>query len=136
MANHWLFKEEPSSYSFEDLESDGATVWNGVRNNLAAKYLRQVEKGDEIFYYHTGNQRAAVGIMRAASDAYPDPDADEDRWVVVDVEPVRRLDRPVELGTLKKEEAFDGSDLVRIPRLSVAPIDERQWKRVLELSST
>src|SRR4029079_11046684 len=98
---NWLFKEEPSSYSFSDLVKDGRTVWAGVKNPLAQKHLRGVKKGDRIFYYHTGNQKAVVGVARAAGDAYPDPRDKAGKAVVVDVTPERALTRPVTLAEIK-----------------------------------
>ena len=134
MPNRWLFKEEPTKYSFADLVNDRRTEWDGVRNNLALKHLRQVREGDEVLYYQTGKERAAVGIMRVVSDPYPDPSADNERFVLVDVEPVRELASPVTLAALKEEPSFADSPLVRIPRLSVMPVTDAQWKAVLELA--
>ena len=131
MAKHWLFKEEPSKYSFEDFVRDGGTVWDGVRNNLALKHLRQARKGDEFLYYHTGKERAVVGAGRITSDPYPDPGADNERFVVVDVKPRRKLRQPVTLDELKGAKAFADSPLARIPRLSVMPLTATQWRTVL-----
>ena len=128
MAKRWLFKEEPSNYHFGRLEEDGSTLWDGVRNNWAQKNLRSVRTGDQVLYYHTGKERAVVGIAAVTSDPYPDP-ADES-LVVVDVEPVRRLERPVKLAEIKASEEFADSPLVRIGRLSVVPITAKQWKVV------
>jgi predicted RNA-binding protein with PUA-like domain len=96
-AMNWLFKEEPSHYSFDELVKDKKTVWSGVRNPLAQKHLRSVRKGDGIFYYHTGNEKAVVGIAKALGDAYPDPADKAGKQVVVDVAPARKLARPVTL---------------------------------------
>lgn len=134
MAKRWLFKEEPTKYCFDDLTRDRQTVWDGVRNNLALQHLRKVRKGDEILFYHTGKVRAAVGTMTATSDPYPDPATDNDRIVVVDVEVGTRLERPVNLKELKQDPAFDGSELARIPRLSVMPLTAPQWRSVLRLA--
>ena len=130
----WLFKEEPDHYSYADLEKDGRALWDGVENNLARKHLRQVKKGDRIFYYHTGKEKAIVAEMRAAADAMPDPASDDDKAVVVKVEPVKKLRRPVTLEEIKKDPQFAGWDLVRIGRLSVMPVSDQQWQRVEELS--
>lgn len=127
MANTWLLKEEPTHYSFGDLVKEGRTRWEGVKNPLAQKYLRQVRKGDRILYYHTGKEKAIVGIARAASDAYPDPKKGE-RFPVVDVEPVERLARPVTLAEIKGDPTFKDFPLVRLPRLSVMPVTAEQWK--------
>jgi predicted RNA-binding protein with PUA-like domain len=134
MSQRWLFKEEPSKYSFDDLARDGRTVWDGVRNNLALQHLRKVRQGDEIFFYHTGKERAVVGTMVAVGLPYPDPSAEHERFVVVDVEVGARLERPVTLKELKQVPAFEGSELVRIPRLSVMPVTTAQWRSVMRLA--
>lgn len=130
---YWLFKEEPDHYPYAELEKDGATRWNGVTNNLARKNLRQVRRGDEIFYYHTGKEKAVVGVMRAARDSQPDPEGKDAKAVVVEVEPVRRLQHPVPLSQIKQDDLLADWDLVRLPRLSVLPVTEAQWRRVQEL---
>lgn len=132
MAN-WLLKTEPGDYSFEDLERDGSTVWDGVRNNFALKFLREVSRGDRALVYHTGNERAVVGIARVASDPYPDPEAEDDRFMVFDLEPDRRLPRPVPLADVKADPAFADFHLVRISRLSVMPVPAPLWKRLLRM---
>ncbi|MGH9362122.1 MAG: EVE domain-containing protein [Thermoanaerobaculia bacterium] len=130
MARRWLFKEEPTHYSFADLVRDRRTVWDGIENALARKHLREVRKGDPILYYHTGEVRAVVAIARAASDAYPDPKRKDGKAVVVDVEPVKALDRPVPLSAIKAQPAFKDFPLVRISRLSVMPVSEAEWRRI------
>ena len=132
----WLFKEEPSSYSFAEFSRDGRTVWAGVKNPLAQKHLRSVKKGDNIFYYHTGNEKSVVGIAKAASDAYPDPKDKAGKAVVVDVVPVRALARPVTLAEVKASKAFASFPLTRLPRLSVMPVTEAEWKEIERLSGT
>lgn len=131
---YWLCKEEPTHYSFDDLVRDGKTRWAGVQNNLALKHIRSMHKGDQILYYHTGGEKAVVGIMEAASDPYPDPDAKDARLVVIDVKPVRTLAKPVTLAEIKADPAFKDWELVRISRLSVMPVSASQWQRVLNLS--
>src|SRR6266545_181587 len=101
MTMNWLFKEEPTSYGYDALVKDRNTQWVGVRNQLAQKHLRGIKKGDRIFYYHTGNEKAVVGIARAASDAYPDPRKKDGKTVVVDIEPLETLPRPVALSEIK-----------------------------------
>ncbi|HMC67126.1 MAG TPA: EVE domain-containing protein [Gemmataceae bacterium] len=130
----WLFKEEPEHYSYADLERDGATLWEGVTNNLARVHLRQVRKGDRILYYHTGKEKAVVGEMRALADAEPDPDAEDPKAVVVRVEPVKRWKQPVPLARIKSDPDMKDWELVRLPRLSVMPVSEEQWRRVEKLS--
>ena len=135
MARTWLLKEEPTHYSFDDLVADGETRWDGVRNPLAQKHLRAVRKGDRILYYHTGKEKSIVGIARAASDAYPDPKGGT-RAVAVDVEPVRKLARPVALSEIKGKPEFRDFALVRIPRLSVMPVTGAQWRTIEKMSKS
>jgi predicted RNA-binding protein with PUA-like domain len=130
----WLFKEEPTHYSFDQLLKDGGATWNGVQNNMALKNLRSVRKGDEILFYHTGEEKRVVGIMKATSDSYPDPDSKDGKLVVVDVKPVRKLRNAVSLAEMKSDPRFAGFDLLRLPRLSVMPVPEKFWKQILELS--
>jgi predicted RNA-binding protein with PUA-like domain len=132
----WIFKQEPTCYSFSDLRRDGRTVWDGVSNALARKNLRQIKRGDLVLFYHTGKEKAVVGIMRAAADARDAPAPDDPKAVVVEVEPVGPLPRPVTLAEIKAESALAHWDFVRLPRLSVAPVTESQWKRIEELSAT
>jgi predicted RNA-binding protein with PUA-like domain len=132
---YWLFKQEPGCYSFADLERDGKTVWDGVANSLARRNLRQVKRGDQILFYHTGKEKAVVGEMKAASDARTDFDKDDPSAVVIDVQPVRRL-HPVSLARIKEDPQLASWDLVRLPRLSVVPVTEAQWRRVEEISKT
>jgi predicted RNA-binding protein with PUA-like domain len=127
---YWLFKEEPDHYSFADLERDGKTVWDGVKNNLARKHLRQVRGGDRIWYYHTGDEKAIVGEARAAADAAADPNGEDPGAVAVELEPGRRLHRPVPLSEIKDDPLLADWDLVRLPRLSVMPATAAQWRRV------
>ena len=128
----WLFKEEPTHYNFADLERDGKTSWDGVTNNLALKYLRQVRPGDRVLFYSTGKEKAVIGEMRVAGEPRAGGGGE---GVAVEVEPVRRLPRPVSLGRIKEDELLRGWDLVRLPRLSVVPVTAEQWQRVEELSA-
>ncbi|MGB2714671.1 MAG: EVE domain-containing protein [Vicinamibacterales bacterium] len=127
---NWLMKEEPSNYSYDDLARDGRTAWTGVRNPLAQKHLRSIRRGDRIFFYHTGNEKAVVGIARAAGDAYPDPADKTGKLYAVDVEPVKKLPGPVTLASIKAEKAFASFPLVRMARLSVMPVSDDEWKRI------
>jgi predicted RNA-binding protein with PUA-like domain len=131
---NWLFKEEPGNYSFDALVKDKKTVWSGVKNPLAQKHLRSVKRGDRIFYYHTGDEKAVVGIAKALGDAYPDPDDETGKQSVVDVAPVEKLGRPVTLAEIKADPAFKTFPLVRISRLSVMPVTDVEWRRILERS--
>ena len=134
MPMNWLFKEEPENYSFGQFTKDGGTSWSGVRNPLAQKHLRSVKKGDRVFYYHTGSEKAVVGIARATSDAYPDPADKMGKAVVVDVAPVRPLDRPVTLAEIKASKTFAAFALTRLPRLSVMPVSEAEWNEIEKMS--
>jgi predicted RNA-binding protein with PUA-like domain len=130
---YWLFKEEPSHYSFDDLKRDKKAVWSGVKNNLALSHLRKVAKGDQVFFYHTGDEKAVVGIMEVVKGAYPDPDQQDPRQVVVDVKPVRPLHRPVPLAEIKANKTFGDLALVRISRLSVMPVSPTHWAEIERL---
>jgi len=130
----WLVKEEPEHYAFAQLERDRRTTWSGVRNPLAQKHLRGMRKGDEILYYHTGKEKAVVGVARAAGDAYPDPDDASGKAFVVDVEPVRRLKSAVTLQAIKADRAFAAFPLVRMGRLSVMPVGDAEWARILAMA--
>lgn len=132
---NFLFKEEPTHYSFDDLARDGGTSWTGVKNPLAQKYLRSVKKGDRIFYYHTGSERAVVAIAKATGDAYPDPKDKAGKLVAVNVVPVKRLPRPVTLAEIKARPEFAEFPLVRISRLSVMPVSDREWAEIEKLAS-
>jgi predicted RNA-binding protein with PUA-like domain len=125
---------EPTHYSFDDLVRDGKTSWSGVRNAVAQRHLRGVKKGDRIFYYHTGDEKAVVAVARAASDAYPDPQDADGKLYAVDVAPVEKLPRPVTLKAIKAEAALKEMPLVRIGRLSVMPVGEKEWEKILTMS--
>jgi predicted RNA-binding protein with PUA-like domain len=131
---YWLFKEEPDHYSLDDLFRDKRTVWAGVENNLARKHLRSVQKGDHVLYYHTGKEKSVVGVMQVVKGPYPDPARDDARFVVVDVKPVRRLDRPVSLAEIKSNPKFADFALVRMSRLSVMPVTDEQYAEIERLS--
>jgi predicted RNA-binding protein with PUA-like domain len=130
---YWLMKSEPSSYSWDDLVRDRATEWDGVRNNAARLHLKAMKAGDEAFFYHSMSDKAVVGIMRITRAAQPDPKAPD--WVTVRVEPVRALDRPVTLADIKAEPSLAKMELIRQSRLSVAPVREEEWRRVLEMAA-
>ena len=133
MAN-WLFKEEPTHYSYDDLARDGKTSWTGVKNPLAQKHLRAVQKGDRIFFYHTGSEKAVIGIAKAAAAAYPDPADKTGKLYAVDVVPVKKLKGPVTLASIKADRAFADFPHTRLPRLSVMPVDDETWERIVGMS--
>jgi predicted RNA-binding protein with PUA-like domain len=130
----WLVKEEPEHYNYEQLEKDRKTVWAGVRNPLAQKHLRGIKRGDRIFYYHTGKEKAVVATAKAASDAYPDPSDSTGKLSVVDIVPENKLPRPVTLAEIKSDKAFASFPLVRMSRLSVMPVTDAEWARIEKLS--
>jgi predicted RNA-binding protein with PUA-like domain len=134
MPNAWLLKTEPSIYSYYDLEREGRTTWDGVRNPVALRHLSAMAKGDQVLLYHTGEEKAIVGIVRIRRAAYPDPAASDPRRLVVDLEPVRRLPRPVTLAQVKADPQFARFPLVRIPRLSVMPVTPDEWQALLALA--
>jgi predicted RNA-binding protein with PUA-like domain len=129
---HWLVKSEPSTYSWERFVKEGGTRWDGVRNPAARSHLAAMERGDPVLFYHSGGDKAVVGVARVAREAYPDP-ADA-RWLAVDLEPVKPLPRPVTLAEIKAEKAFAGMPLVRQPRLSVQPVTRAQHDAILALA--
>jgi predicted RNA-binding protein with PUA-like domain len=132
---NFLFKEEPTHYAYDDLARDGKTSWTGVRNPVAQKHLRSVRKGDRIFYYHTGGEKSVVGIAKAAGDAYPDPSDPSGKLYAVDVAPVKKLPRAVTLAEIKADASFAQFPLVRISRLSVMPVSDREWERIEKMAA-
>ena len=131
---NWLFKEEPTHYSYDAFTKDGSTAWSGVKNPVAQRNLRSVKKGDRVFYYHTGDEKAIIGIAKATCDAYPDPKDKTGKAFVVDIAPVKKLPRAVTLKEIKADAAFADFALVRISRLSVMPVSEREWARIETIS--
>ena len=129
---YWLMKSEPESYGWPDLMRDGGAEWDGVRNNAAQLHLKAMTKGDEAFFYHSMSDKAVVGIMRITREAQPDPKDKE--WVSVRVEPVRALDRPVTLAEIKAQPKLAKMELIRQSRLSVAPVRDEEWARILEMA--
>jgi predicted RNA-binding protein with PUA-like domain len=134
MHGGWILKTEPSAYSFDRLAKEGRAVWDGVTNPLALRHLREMAVGDAVLIYHTGDEKAAVGLARVARAAYPDPKSDDPKLVVVDIEYVRPLKHPVSLKAVKANPAFADFALVRMGRLSVVPATAEQWKQLLEMS--
>lgn len=132
----FLVKEEPTHYSFDIFVQDRGTTWSGVRNPLAQKHLRSIRKGDLVFYYHTGDEKQIVGIAKAASDAYLDPSDKAGKAHVVDLVPVKKLTRPVTLAAVKADKRFAEFPLTYMPRLSVMPVSDAQWKSLLKMADT
>jgi predicted RNA-binding protein with PUA-like domain len=135
MNNFWLVKQEPSSYSWSDFVAEGQTSWTGVRNYTARNNLRKMRKGDEVLFYHSGEEKAVVGIAKVMRTAYPDSTAKEDEWSAVDLAPVKPLRRPVTLREIKGNPRLKGIALVRQSRLSVMPLDERAFREILQMAS-
>jgi predicted RNA-binding protein with PUA-like domain len=132
---NWLFKSDPDTYSFEDLQRDRTTVWDGVSNNVALKHLRNTRKGDRVLVYHTGKEKAIVGLAEITGDPHPDPKRDDPRLTVVEIKAGERSSHPVTLEQIKKQPGFKDFDLVRLPRLSVMPVSESQWNALLALAT-
>jgi predicted RNA-binding protein with PUA-like domain len=135
IVGKWLLKTEPGTYSWDDLVRDKRTTWDGVTNAVALKNIRAMTKGNPVIIYHTGDERAAVGVAEVASDPYPDPKAGDAKIVVVDLKPKMKLAKPVSLADIKADPAFAGWDLIRIGRLSVVPVPDAMWKRLETLAS-
>jgi predicted RNA-binding protein with PUA-like domain len=134
MPSYWLLKTEPTTYSFDRLVKEGQAVWDGVRNNLALKYLREMKAGDQLLIYHSGADKAVVGLAKVLKAAYPDPSADDPKIVVVDLAPAGKLPKPVPLAAVKAEPSLADLPLVRLPRLSVMPIPPDAWKKILGMA--
>jgi len=132
--NHWILKTEASTYSFDDLQRAKRAVWDGVKNPLALKHIRSMQPGDAVLIYHTGDEKAVIGLARVTRAAYPDPKQKIAKLVVVDLAAGARLPAPVPLSVIKTDPVFKDLALVRMPRLSVVPATAVQWKRLLQLS--
>ena len=131
---YWLAKTEPETFSYADLEKLGRDRWNGVRNFVALRHIRQMQPGDQVFIYHTGKEKAIVGIAEVVSLPYPDPDADDPRFIVVDLTPRQPLARPVTLKEIKTSEQFSDWELVTQSRLSVMPVSAENWKKIMAMT--
>ena len=131
---HWLVKSEPSTYSWDDLVKEKQTCWSGVRNYAARLHLRDMKKGDEVFFYHSNEGTDIVGIVKVVKEFYQDPTTEEERWVAVDLKPVRKLKKSVTLAQIKAEKKLANMSLVRLGRLSVQPVTDEEWEIVLEMA--
>ena len=132
--NYWLLKTEPGTYSWDDLMREKMARWDGVSNPTALQNIRSMSKGDLVLIYHTGDERAVIGVAEVASSPYPDPKQDNEKYVVIDIKPKTRLARSVSLDEFKRDPAFSGWILLRIGRLSVVPVPANMWKRIEQLS--
>ena len=131
---YWLLKSEPDVYSYADLERDRQTIWDGVNNNLALKHIRTAQLKDLALIYHTGDERRAMGIAEIISLPHADPKLNDPKRAVFDIKAVRSLSQPVTLAQIKQDPDFEGFDLIRISRLSVVPVSETHWRKILKLS--
>jgi predicted RNA-binding protein with PUA-like domain len=132
--NYWLVKSEPVKYSWDQFEKDGQTFWDGVRNYAARLHLRGMKKGDQVLFYHSNEGLEIVGIAKVTKEAYPDPTADDDTWVVVDLKPVKKLKKPVSLSMVKQEKRLKDMALLRLSRLSVQPVTKDEWEVIMEMA--
>ncbi|MET0394976.1 MAG: EVE domain-containing protein, partial [Chitinophagaceae bacterium] len=131
---YWLVKSEPFVYSWEQLQKDKQTSWEGVRNYAARNNLRAMKKGDQVLFYHSNEGLAIIGIAKVAREAYPDPTTQEEAWVTVDLQPYKKLKHPVSLDRIKKEKRLAEMALVRLGRLSVQPVTDKEWDIIMELA--
>lgn len=132
--SYWLVKSEPFKYSWDQFVKDGQTFWDGVRNYAARNHLRTMKKGDQVLFYHSNEGLEVVGIAKVAKEAYQDPTTDETAWVVVDLKPYKKLKRAVTLQEMKKEKMLSNVPLIRIPRLSVMPLSDLEFSKIIEMS--
>lgn len=131
---YWLVKSEPDVYPWEQLVAEKSTSWTGVRNYAARNHLRAMKKGDEVLYYHSNQGTEIVGIAEVLKEAYPDPTAEGDTWSTVDIKAVRPLKKPVTLAAIKEEPSLKEMALVRLGRLSVQPVTDKEWKKVMQMA--
>lgn len=131
---YWLAKSEPTTYSWDDFVKEKQTCWSGVRNYAARLHLRAMKKGDEVLFYHSNEGTNIVGIAKVTKEAYQDPTTADERWVAVDLKPIKKIKTPVTLETIKKDKRLANMALVRLGRLSVQPVTEEEWTVVMELA--
>ncbi len=131
---YWLVKQEPESYSFSDFQKEGKTDWTGVRNFTARNNLKEMKAGDKVFYYHSGGEKAVVGLAKVTKTAFPDPTADEGSWVAVELEAGKPVKNPVTLAAIKANSKLSEMKLVKLSRLSVSPVTKEEWDEIVEMS--
>ena len=134
MASHWLVKSEPDTYSYADLERDGRTTWDGVRNFAAASHLKSMKVGDQVFFYHSQQGKDVVAVAQVAKEAFPDASDPTGRFVAVELIPVRKLKRPVTLADMKANPALADMAMLRQGRLSVSPVTDAEWTAILKMA--
>ena len=132
--NYWLIKSEPFKYSWDQLVNEKKTYWDGVRNYLARNYLKAMKKGDKIFFYHSNEGLEIVGIAKVVKESYQDPTTPEPAWVVVEIAPVKKLKKPITLTQIKAEKDLQEMSLIKSMRLSVQPVREEEWNKILEMA--
>lgn len=132
--NYWLVKQEPESYSFADFQKEGKTDWTGVRNFTARNNLKEMKVGDKVFYYHSGDEKAVVGLAKVTKSAFPDPTADEGSWVAVELEAGKPVKNPVTLASIKANPKLADMKLVKLSRLSVSPVTKDEFDEIMEMS--
>jgi len=133
-ASHWLVKSEPGAYSFADLQRDGRTVWDGVRNNAAALHLKAMAEGDDVLFYHSQDGKEIVGVAKVLRTAFPDASDPTGRFVAVELAPVRKLNKPVTLAEMKAEPALADMSMLRQSRLSVSPVGKTEWAAIMRMA--
>ncbi len=131
---YWLVKSEPSTYSWDQFVKDKQTFWSGVRNYAARIHLKAMKKGDEVLFYHSNEGMEIVGIAKIIKEVYQDPTTEDDKWVAVDLKPIKKLKNPVTLIKIKQDKRLQDMALVRLGRLSVQPVTENEWKIIMEIS--
>ncbi len=133
---YWILKTEPYKYSWDDLNKDESTFWDGVRNYQARNNMREMKKGDLAYIYHSNEGKELVGVAMIIKEAYPDPTIDDERWVAVDIAPVKTLKKPVSLKELKANPKLQDMAMIRQGRLSVSPVTDKEWKEILMMADT
>ena len=131
---YWLVKSEPFKYSWDDFVKDGKTFWDGVRNYAARNFLRDMKVGDQVLFYHSNEGLEMVGIAQVVKEHYPDPTTNEEAWVVVDLQPVKKLNQPVTLKQIKGDKRLADMAIIKLSRLSVTPVTEGEWRVIMELA--
>ena len=134
-TSHWMVKQEPETYSWDDFVRDGRTDWTGVRNYQARNNLRVMKTGDRVLFYHSGKDKAVVGIAEVAKGAYPDPTATDSQWVAVDLKPVKSFSTPVPLAAIRYDKRLSGLPLIRQSQLSVMPLTKDEFEVLVTLGS-
>ena len=133
--NHWMVKQEPETYSWTDFVNDGRTDWTGVRNYQARNNLREMATGDRVLFYHSGKDKAVVGVAEVVKAAYPDPTADDPQWVAVDLKAIKPLNTPVQLAAIRYDKRLSGLPLIRQSQLSVMPLTKEEFETIIAMGN-